>query len=64
MALTIRIRTNGNYKDYPTTWKNLALTARHIGDIYNLDTVDVWNGNEWFMSKMTNRSLSFRQIAR
>ena len=60
--LDIVVWTNGNRHVYPTTWQNLTLTARHVGDIYNIDTVDVWNGDEWFMSKMTNRTLSFRQL--
>ena len=33
---------------YPTTWKNLKLTARHVGERFKTEIVNVrYNGMPW-----------------
>ena len=60
MKLVIRVGRNV----YPTTWENLALTCRHVGDIHKVDVVDVWNGNDWFATRFTNRDIPMPRLAR
>lgn len=38
---------------YPTTWKNLKLTARHIGERFKTEIVSVFHNGEPFMTVFT-----------
>ena len=59
---TLYVRVKTNY--YPTTWANLPLTCKHVGEIWNLDVVDVIDDNGWFARKMTNRHIPWANIVR
>lgn len=38
---------------YPTTWKNLRLTARHIGERFKTEIVSVFHDGQPFMTVFT-----------
>ena len=38
---------------YPTTWANLKLTARHIGERFKTEIVSVFHNGEPFMTVFT-----------
>lgn len=38
---------------YPTTWKNLKLTAKHVGEIWETEIVSVRQNGQPFMTVFT-----------
>ena len=38
---------------YPTTWANLKLTAKHIGERFKREIVSVWLNGQPFMTVFT-----------
>ena len=38
---------------YPTTWRNLKLTARHIGERFKTEIVSVFHNGQPFMTVFT-----------
>lgn len=42
---------------YPTTWKNLRLTARHIGEMWKTEIVSVRLNGQPFMTCFTGYGL-------
>lgn len=42
---------------YPTTWKNLKMTARHIGEIWKTEIVSVHHNGQPFCTVFTGYGL-------